>query len=163
MSAMPFFTLADEACAGDTLFSVSVPLTRHTLIDYARASGDHNPIHQDDEVARSVGLPGVIAHGMWTMGAAGAALSDWLGQASPCAAAAVLSYSTRFTRQVVVPVIGDDAANPQGTAIEVAASIKSIDRERGIMSVDLTVTHDDAPVLGKARAEIAISESAWQR
>lgn len=163
MSATPFFNLPDGASAGDTLFTVSVPLTRHTLVDYARASGDHNPIHQDDEVARSVGLPGVIAHGMWTMGAAGAVLTNWLGEHQPCAAGAVLSYSTRFTRQVVVPALGDDPDNPVSTEVKVAATIKDIDRAGGKMLVDVAVTHEGAAVLGKARAEVAISPAGWQR
>ena len=71
---------------------------RH-LVAYANASGDQNPIHQDEAFARSVGLPDVIAHGMWTMGASATVVTDWAGDAGR-----VVEFGTRFTKPVVVPV-----------------------------------------------------------
>ena len=64
---------------GDVVGPVRGPVSRETLVAYANASGDQNPIHQDESFARSVGLPDVIAHGMWTMGASGTVVTDWAG------------------------------------------------------------------------------------
>src|SRR5690606_1095273 len=83
---------------GTRLPGRTVHVDRERLRAYADASGDHNPIHQDEQVARSVGLPDVIAHGMWTMGAAIQVVSDWVGDP-----ARVITYTTRFTNPVVVP------------------------------------------------------------
>jgi acyl dehydratase len=77
-------------------------VTREDLVAYAEASGDHNPIHQDDEVARSVGLPGVIAHGMYTLALAARYVEESTG------AGKVVTFGAKFTKPVVVPVEGTD-------------------------------------------------------
>src|SRR5262245_894296 len=91
-------------------------VTRADLIRYAGASGDFNPIHWNDRTAIAVGLPGVIAHGMFTMALAGRALTTWAGDAG-----AIADYSVRFSKPVVVP---DDE---DGTEVVVAGSVKSVE------------------------------------
>lgn len=115
---------------------------------YAGASGDLNPIHYDEGFARSVGLPGVIAHGMLTMGTAIEAVVDWIGDP-----AAVREYSTRFTKPVPVPSGGE-------ARLDVTATIGAIDAEAGTVRVDLVAACDEAKVLGRARATVAISGAA---
>lgn len=132
----------EELAVGQELPSLRIEVDRARLVAYADASGDQNPIHQDEEVARSVGLPDVIAHGMFTMGAAMEAVSAWAGDP-----ARVLACSTRFTRPVVVPADG-------GAVIEVAATVKALDAERRRASVALTVTSGGAAVLGRASATV---------
>ena len=108
-------------------------ITRADLAAYAAASGDHNPIHQDEEVARSVGLPGVIAHGMYTMALAARAVSEWFPEAE------VLSLGCKFTNPVVVPADG-------GVDLEVAGEADEV------TTVRLTVTCAGQKVLGMPRA-----------
>ena len=86
---------------GDVLETQTYAVTRADLVRYAEASGDHNPIHQDESVATSVGLPGVIAHGMFTMALAARAVADWTGGAE------VVELGCKFTNPVVVPADGD--------------------------------------------------------
>ncbi|CAI9399710.1 MaoC/PaaZ C-terminal domain-containing protein [Nocardioides sp. T2.26MG-1] len=114
-------------------------ITRADLVRYAEASGDPNPIHQDDEVARSVGLPGVIAHGMYTMALAARAVSEWFPGAE------VVSLGCKFTNPVVVPAEG-------GVDIEVAGEAKQA--EDGLTAVALTVTCGGQKVLGMPRAVV---------
>jgi acyl dehydratase len=114
-------------------------ITRADLVRYAEASGDHNPIHQDETVARSVGLPGVIAHGMYTMALAARAVSAWFPDAE------VVSFGCKFTNPVVVPAEG-------GVDIEVAGEAR--DGEDGLTSVVLTVTCDGQKVLGMPKAVV---------
>ena len=113
-------------------------VTRADLVRYAAASGDHNPIHQDEEVARSVGLPGVIAHGMYTMALAARAVSTWYPDAE------VVSFGCKFTNPVVVPA---DA----GVDVEVAGEATEAD---GLTTVALTVTCQGQKVLGMPRAVV---------
>ena len=113
-------------------------ITREDLARYARASGDHNPIHQDDEVARSVGLPGVIAHGMYTMALAGRAVADWFPGAE------LVSIGCKFTHPVIVPAEG-------GAEIEVAGQATEAD---GLTTVALTVTCGGQKVLGMPKAVV---------
>ncbi len=127
---------------GQELPARVVHVDRERLVAYAGASGDGNPIHQDESFARSVGLPDVIAHGMWTMGAAVEVVTDWVGDPGR-----VVSCSTRFTNPVVVPAEG-------GAAIEVTGSVKSLDRESSRVAVELTVTSGGAKVLGRATAVV---------
>src|SRR5690349_6222236 len=87
-----------SAEVGTTLPVLSVLLTRGDLVRYAGASGDFNPIHWSDRAAAAIGLPGVIAHGMLTMGLAARVVTDWVGDP-----ARLISYSTRFTKPIVVP------------------------------------------------------------
>jgi acyl dehydratase len=114
-------------------------ITRADLVRYAAASGDHNPIHQDEDVARSVGLPGVIAHGMYTMALAARAVGEWFPGAE------VVSFGCKFTSPVVVPAEG-------GVDLEVAGEVK--DSTDGLTTVALTVTCDGQKVLGMPKAVV---------
>ena len=133
-----------ELEVGQTVAAVDVHLTRDSLVRYAGASGDFNPIHYRDDVAKQVGLPGVLAHGMLTMGIAVQCVVDWLGDP-----ARILDYGVRFTRPVVV--------DPErGTPITVVAKVGALDTEAGEARVDLTVTANSLTVLGKAQVRISI-------
>lgn len=120
-------------------------LTRDTLVRYAGASGDFNPIHYRDDIATSVGLPGVLAHGMLTMGVAVQSTVNWVGDAGR-----ILDYQTRFTRPVVV-----DAS--AGATISVAGKVAQVDAEAGTARVDLTVTFNGDTVLGKAQVVVRLT------
>ncbi|MER7893484.1 MaoC family dehydratase [Micromonospora sp. NPDC048909] len=117
-------------------------VTRADLVRYAGASGDFNPIHWSDRFATKVGLPGVIAHGMFTMALVGRAVTEWAG-----APDAVVEYGVRFTRPVVVP--DDD----HGTEIEVTAVVREV-TEDGLTRLDVTATCLGEKVLSQARATI---------
>jgi acyl dehydratase len=117
----------------------SYTVTRADLVAYAVASGDHNPIHQDEEIARSVGLPGVIAHGMYTMALAARAVADWYPGAE------LVSIGCKFTNPVVVPVDG-------GAEIEVSGEAATSDD--GLTTIALTVTSGGRKVLGMPRAVV---------
>ncbi|GEP38667.1 MaoC family dehydratase [Nocardioides psychrotolerans] len=114
-------------------------ITRADLVRYAAASGDHNPIHQDESVAVSVGLPGVIAHGMYTMALAARAVDEWFPGAE------VVSLGCKFTNPVVVPADG-------GVDLVVAGEVKSVDD--GLTTVALTVTCEGQKVLGMPKAVV---------
>jgi acyl dehydratase len=117
-------------------------VTRADLVRYAGASGDFNPIHWSDRVATKVGLPGVIAHGMFTMALVGRAVTTWAGSPD-----AVVEYGVRFTRPVVVP--DDD----EGTEVVVSAVEKGR-TDDGLVRLDLTATCQGEKVLAQARATI---------
>ena len=117
----------------------SYTITRADLVAYAAASGDQNPIHQDEQVARSVGLPGVIAHGMYTMALAARAVTAWFPGAE------VVSLGCKFTNPVVVPAEG-------GVDVEVAGEARP--GEDGTTAVALTVTCRGQKVLGMPRAVV---------
>jgi len=121
---------------GDELPAVQVHFTRADLVRYAGASGDFNVIHWNERVAREVGLPNVIAHGMLTMGAASRVVTRWIGDPGR-----VVSYSCRFTRPVVVP---DDES---GAKVDVSGTITAI--EGDIATITLKVVFDGSTVLGK--------------
>ena len=142
MSAAPVFA---ELTVGDVVAERELSLTRDRLVRYAGASGDFNPIHYRDDVARSVGLPGVLAHGMLTMGTAGAVAADWLG-----AAGWVQDFQSRFTRPVPV-----DAE--AGAVVTVTATIGALDAEARTARIDLKVVFDGATVLGKAQLVAAFA------
>jgi acyl dehydratase len=118
----------------------SFRVTRADLVRYAGASGDFNAIHWSDRTAAKVGLPGVIAHGMFTMALVGRAVTHWAG-----APDAVVEYGVRFARPVVVP--DDD----EGTVVEVTAKVKEV-TEDGLTRLDLTATCHGEKVLAQARA-----------
>ena len=145
MSAEPAArpVLADVA-VGDVVGTRTIEVDRARLVRYAGASGDFNPIHWNQRVAESVGLPGVIAHGMWTMGAAVGLVADWAGDPG-----AVVDYGVRFTRPVPVP-------DPGAAVVEVTGTVGAIDSEAGTARVDLTVTCDGTRVLGKAQAVVRL-------
>ncbi|MFC5065022.1 MaoC/PaaZ C-terminal domain-containing protein [Actinomycetospora atypica] len=130
-----------EVTVGDVVPGREVAVTRADLVRYAGASGDLNPIHWNDRTATGVGLPGVIAHGMLTMALAAQFVADWAGDP-----AAVRSFSTRFTRPVVVP--DDDG----GATIALGATVKAVD-DNGAVTLAVTATGPDGKgVLGKALA-----------
>ncbi|MGP9539760.1 MaoC/PaaZ C-terminal domain-containing protein [Brachybacterium sp. AOP43-C2-M15] len=139
-------TSADLAdlVVGQELARTRHEISRDTLVRYAGASGDFNPIHYNDAVAAEAGLPGVIAHGMLTMGTAITGLLDAV--VDP---AAVRAYSTRFTSPVLVPAIGS-------ATLDVVAVVGAIDESAGTARVDLTAEVDGTKVLGRARATIAL-------
>lgn len=125
---------------GDVVAERTVHLTRESLVRYAGASGDFNPIHYRDDVAAAVGLPGVLAHGMLTMGLAIGTLESWLGDTGR-----ILEYGVRFTKPVVVdPETGAD--------VTVTAKVGAVDEESA--RIDLTVSFDGATVLVKAQARV---------
>jgi acyl dehydratase len=117
-------------------------VTRADLVRYAGASGDFNPIHWSDRVATSVGLPGVIAHGMFTMALAARALDTWAGGPGR-----VREFGCKFTKPVVVP---DDE---DGVTVLVAGSVKDV-TEDGVQ-VALAVTCGEEKVLGQPKAVLA--------
>ncbi|HET8928282.1 MAG TPA: MaoC/PaaZ C-terminal domain-containing protein [Microbacterium sp.] len=125
---------------GDIVAERTVQLTRESLVRYAGASGDFNPIHYRDDVAERVGLPGVLAHGMLTMGLAVQAIVPWLGDSGR-----ILEYGVRFTRPVVV-----DAEH--GAEVAVVATVGAVDDDTA--RIDLTVSHADTTVLGKAQVRV---------
>jgi acyl dehydratase len=124
---------------GTELPARTFPISRFDLIRYAGASGDFNPIHWNERFATSVGLPDVIAHGMFTMATAIRVVTDWVGDPG-----AVVEYSVRFTRPVVVP-------DPDGATLTVAGVVREV-RDDGLVAIDLTATVDEQTVLAKARA-----------
>ena len=128
---------------GDVVAERAFSLSRDTLVRYAGASGDFNPIHYRDDVAQSVGLPGVLAHGMLTMGLAVQPVIDWLGTDGW-----VSDYQVRFTRPVPV-----DAAD--GASLTVLAKVGVLD-DAGAR-IDLTVTFDGSTVLGKAQVRVTLA------
>lgn len=132
---------------GEVIGTRSVPLTRADLVAYAGASGDHNPIHWSESFAAGVGLPGVIAHGMLTMGAAVQLVTDWAGDPG-----AVVDYQTRFTGMVpVADTTGqadDDGAPVPGAVLEVTGTVGAVDEAAGTVRIDLAVT---VPALEKPR------------
>ena len=129
---------------GQALPAREFHFTRESLVRYAGASGDFNAIHYRDDVAKAVGLPGVLAHGMLTMGAAVQSVVDFLGDSGK-----VLDYQVRFTKPVLV-----DAA--KGATLVVNATVVEIDQEAKIARIDLSATCDDVVVLGKAQVRVSI-------
>ncbi|MGN6742863.1 MAG: MaoC/PaaZ C-terminal domain-containing protein [Amnibacterium sp.] len=128
---------------GDVVATGSFPIERETLVRYAGASGDFNPIHYRDDVAAAVGLPGVLAHGMLTMGLAVQPVVDRFG------AAAIREYGVRFTKPVPVPPEGD-------VVLDVTAKVGKVDEEAGTLRVDLTAAVDGTTVLGRAQVVVGI-------
>lgn len=129
----PTFTVGDE------LEAQTYRVTRADLVRYAGASGDFNPIHWSDRVATSVGLPGVIAHGMYTMALAARAVDTWAGGPGR-----VRELGCKFTKPVVVP--DDD----EGVEVRVVGTVKEVTDES--VHVALTVTCGDEKVLGMPKA-----------
>lgn len=130
---------------GTELPAQTFPVTRATLVQYAGASGDFNPIHWNEKFAVEVGLPDVIAHGMFTMAEAARVVTDWLGDPG-----AVLEYGVRFTKPVVVP--NDD----KGAVIEVSGKVAALLDDKRVR-VDLTATSGGQKVLGMSRAVVQLA------
>jgi acyl dehydratase len=116
-------------------------ISRADLVRYAGASGDFNPIHWNERFATAVGLPNVIAHGMYTMALAVRVVTDWAGDPG-----AVVDYGVRFTRPVVVP-------DPDGAVLDVSGVVVAV-RDDGLAEVDLTASVNGQTVLAKARATV---------
>ncbi|MFK0072711.1 MaoC family dehydratase [Arthrobacter woluwensis] len=127
-----------------------IDVNRVDLVKYAGASGDFNPIHWNEAFAQGVELPGVIAHGMFTMGSAVQLVTDWAGDPG-----AVVDYQTRFTK----PVLVQDTTGTEepGAQVEVVGVVGALDEEAGTARIDLTVTFDGQRVLMKAQAVVKLS------
>ncbi|MFM8155216.1 MAG: MaoC family dehydratase [Actinomycetes bacterium] len=133
-----------DIAVGFELPAQEFPITRADLVRYCGASGDFNVIHWNERVATSVGLPNVIAHGMFTMAEAVRVVTDWLGDPG-----ALLEYGCRFTRPVVVP--DDD----NGATLTVTAKVTE-KRDDNTALITVTASCDDATVLGKAQAIVRL-------
>ena len=140
MSAAGRFTV--DLVVGQVVAEAGFALSRDALVRYAGASGDFNPIHYRDDVAAEVGLPGVLAHGMLTMGVSVQPVVDWLGDRG-----IVLEYGVRFTRPVVVHPV-------EGASLWVVAKVGAIDDESDAARIDLTVTSAGGTVLGKSQVRV---------
>jgi acyl dehydratase len=129
---------------GQVIGTTEFLLTRDSLVRYAGASGDFNQIHYRDDVAAAVGLPGVLAHGMLTMGVAVQVAVDWVGNAG-----AIVDYQVRFTKPVVV--------DPVNVAVlVVTGKVGEIDAENNVVRIDLEAVFEDTKVLGKAQARVQL-------
>lgn len=142
---MASVALADVT-VGTQLPARSYAISRETLVRYAGASGDFNPIHWSPTFAQSVGLPDVIAHGMLTMAESIRVVTDWTGDPG-----SVVDYGVRFTRPVVVPEVG------QVATIEVSGVVKEIRPDDGTVVISLTATFQGQTVLTKARAVVRLA------
>ena len=129
---------------GQEVGSQVFTFTRDSLVKYAGASGDFNPIHYRDDFAKSVGLDGVLAHGMLTMGAAVQVAVNWVGDAGK-----VIDYGVRFTKPVFVE------AN-EGALLTVVGKVGAIDLEAKTVRIDLTAVSHELAVLGKAQAVVQL-------
>ncbi len=126
---------------GQVVAERTVHLTRESLVRYAGASGDFNPIHYRDDVAQRVGLQGVLAHGMLTMGIGSSVIGEWIGDSGRIA-----SYVVRFTKPIVV--------HPdEGADVSITATVGLV-KDDGSVRIDLAVTHGEEKVLGKAQAVV---------
>ncbi|SDH75741.1 MaoC/PaaZ C-terminal domain-containing protein [Agrococcus jejuensis] len=134
---------AAELEVGQVVATRDIHLSRESLVRYAGASGDFNPIHYRDDVATAVGLPGVLAHGMLTMGQAVQPVVDWLGDPGR-----VTDYQVRFTRPVVVDA---DA----GADVSVEAKVGQLPGD-GTARIDLTVSFGGQTVLAKAQVVVRL-------
>ncbi|QIK82688.1 MaoC family dehydratase [Sanguibacter sp. HDW7] len=133
-----------ELAVGQEIGSRTIDVDRARLVRYAGASGDFNPIHWNERFATEVGLPGVIAHGMLTMGLAVTVVSEWVGDPGR-----VVDYQTRFARPVLVP-------DPGTATVEVTGVVGAIDAEAGTARIDLTVVFEGTRVLAKAQAVVRL-------
>ena len=130
---------------GEVVAERSLHLTREDLVAYANASGDQNPIHQDEDFAKSVGLPDVIAHGMLTMGLVGSLVEDVAGGAQN-----ISDFSARFAAPVVVPA-------SDGATLEVMIKLFKLNSEDGTAVLDAAVSVKGTKVLSRTRATIRLS------
>ncbi|WP_033282566.1 MaoC family dehydratase [Streptomyces sp. NRRL F-525] len=135
----------DDVEVGTELPAQTFPVTRAALVQYAGASGDFNPIHWNERFAKEVGLPDVIAHGMFTMAEAIRVVTDWTGDPG-----AVAEYGVRFTKPVVVP--NDD----KGATVEVSAKVAA-KLDDNTVRVDLVAMSAGQKVLGMSRAVVRLA------
>jgi acyl dehydratase len=139
-----------ELTVGEIIAEQTYAISRDSLVRYAGASGDFNPIHYRDDIARSVGLDGVLAHGMLTMGIAVQPVVEWLGTRG-----AIVDYQVRFTRPVPVDP-------SEGAMIKVVAKVGVVDTDGA--RIDLTVTtgagmETATTVLGKAQVRVTLASA----
>lgn len=135
--------MTEPIVVGDQLPELRVPITRAGIVRYSGASTDFNEIHFSDRHAQAIGLPGVVAHGMWTMGAGLRIVTDWIGDP-----AKVLEYFVRFTRPIVVPDTDD--------GVEVIYNAEVRDVTDGVATLAITATCGDEAVLGAAKAQVRV-------
>ncbi len=138
----------EQLAVGDEVAAATYRFTRDSLVRYAGASGDFNDIHYRDDVAVAVGLPGVLAHGMLTMGVAVQPVVEWLGDPGR-----VLGYQVKFTRPVLVDPV-------DGAEISVLAKVGAVTAEEQSARIDLTVTFNGDTVLGKAQVLVSFATPA---
>lgn len=143
---------------GQDIGSRIVELSRASLVRYVGASGDFNPIHWNERFAQSVGLSGVIAHGMLTMGTAVQLVSDWVGDPG-----AIVDYQTRFTKPVpVADAPGSENPDTPTNALTISGKVGALNEEERTARIDLTVTARDEEgkeqkVLMKSQAVVRFS------
>lgn len=137
----------EDLSVGQEIGSRSIAVTRQDLVKYAGASGDFNPIHWNEAFATGVELPGVIAHGMFTMGSAVQLVSDWAGDPG-----AVVDYQARFTKPVIVT--DTTGTDDPGAVIEVTGAVGTLDVDARTARIDLTVTFEGQKVLMKSQAVV---------
>lgn len=130
---------------GQELTAKDFLLTRDSLVRYAGASGDFNPIHYRDDIALAVGLPGVLAHGMLTMGVAVQLVAEFVGDSGK-----ITDYQVRFTKPVVV-----DAAT--GAKITVSGKVVEVDEASSEARIDISAIFQETTVLGKAQVRVRLS------
>ena len=135
-----------DLSVGMELPALALTFTRADLVAYAHASGDLNPIHQDEAFAKSVGLPDVIAHGMLTMGRAIQVVTNWVGDPT-----AVIDYSVRMTRPVVVP------NTAEGSVVSFTGKVAQINDD-GTVQIDLGAVFGETKVLGLAKATVRLAQ-----
>lgn len=138
---MPRF---EELEVGQQVAASEYKFSRDSLVRYAGASGDFNTIHYRDDIAQAVGLPGVLAHGMLTMGVSVQPVVSWLGDAGK-----VIDYGVRFTKPVVVPAHGH-------ALVKVVATVAQLDTENRKARIDLTTSFEESNVLGKAQVWVQL-------
>lgn len=129
---------------GQALPPLAIHISRENLVQYTGASLDRNRIHWDERFATSVGLPDVIAHGMFTMGSVINIVSDWVGDAGQ-----IVEYGTRFTKPVVVPY-------DSGADVVVTAVVAAVDDQTRRATVELTAMCGTDKVLGRAIAVVVL-------
>lgn len=132
-----------QIAVGDQLPALELQLTRPDVVRYSGASTDFNPIHYSDRMAQAIGLPGVVVHGMWTMGAALRIVTDWAGDP-----ARVASYFVRFVNPVPVP------DTDEGTTVEVHAQVSAVADQLATIAIE--AIHDGSKVLGAAKATVRL-------
>lgn len=140
--------MSANVTVGSVVAERTVHLTRESLVRYAGASGDFNPIHYRDDVAEAVGLPGVLAHGMLTMGLAVETVLPFIGDSGR-----ITDYGVRFARPVIVDP-------DKGAELRIVATVLSVDAESGALRLDLTVTHGETKVLVKAQLGVRADSAA---
>lgn len=135
--------MTETLSVGSALPELRVRITRAGIVRYSGASTDFNDIHFSDRHARAIGLPGVVAHGMWTMGAGLRVVTDWIKDPGR-----VLEYFVRFTRPVVVP------DTDEGVEVVYNAVVKAV--SDGVATLSITATCGEDTVLGAARAQVRL-------